>query len=54
MKGEMKVDNLFMILGWPGPVGIGIFLVCLGAMIFLLAKADEVSKRAKREYKDKK
>jgi hypothetical protein len=43
-------DTLFMILGWPGPVGIGIFLVCLGTMIFLIAKADAVSRRAKHEY----
>ena len=47
-------DSLFLILGWPGPVGIGIFLVCLGTMIFLIAKADEISKRIKHEYKDKK
>ena len=46
-------DTLFMILGWPGPVGIGIFLICLGTMIYLIAKADETSKRVKREYKDK-
>ncbi len=41
------MDNLFLILGWPGPVGVGIFLICLGTMIWLLAKADEISKRAK-------
>jgi len=43
-------DTLFLILYWTGPIGIGIFLVCLGTMIFLLAKADEISKRTKREY----
>ncbi len=48
------MDNLWMSLFWTGPIGIGIFLVCLGAMIFLLAKADEVSKRTKRENKNKK
>ena len=47
-------DTLFLILYWTGPIGIGIFLVCLGTMIFLLAKADEISKRARREYKEKK
>jgi hypothetical protein len=31
-------ENL-LILGWGSPIGIGIFLVCLGAMIFLLSKA---------------
>ena len=43
-------DSLFLILGWPGPVGIGIFLVCLGTMIYLIAKADAVSKRTRHEY----
>jgi hypothetical protein len=44
----------FLILFWTGPIGIGIFLLCLGTMIFLLSKADEISKRVKREYKDDK
>jgi hypothetical protein len=48
------MDQLFMILGWGSPIGIGIFLVLLGLMIFLIAKADEISKRAKSEYKNKK
>ena len=49
------MDNLFMILGWASPIGVSIFLVCLGAMIFLIAKADAVSKRTKHEYpKEKK
>ena len=33
------MDNLFLILGWPGPIGIGIFLVCLGVFLFLLSKS---------------
>ena len=47
------MESLFLILGWPGPVGIGIFLVCLGTMIWLLAKADEISKRTKAMDKEK-
>ncbi len=47
------MDNLWMSLFWTGPIGIGIFLVCLGAMIFLLAKAGEVSKRG-QQPKEKK
>jgi hypothetical protein len=47
------MDNLFLILGWPGPVGIGIFLICLGTMIWLLTKADEVNKRTKAFSKEK-
>ena len=46
-------DTLFLILFWTGPIGVGIFLVCLGAMIFLLYKADEVSKRTKAFTKEK-
>jgi hypothetical protein len=47
------MDDLFLILGWPGPIGIGIFLVCLGTMIWLIAKADEISKRVKAYKKEK-
>ena len=47
------MDNLFLILGWPGPIGVGVFLVCLGAMLYLLTKADEVSKRTKTMMKEK-
>ena len=47
------MDNLFLILGWPGPIGVGVFLVCLGTMIWLLSKADEISKRTKAFVKEK-
>jgi len=47
------MESLFLILGWPGPIGVGIFLVCLGAMIYLLTKADEISKRTKAMEKEK-
>ena len=46
-------DTLFLLLYWTGPIGIGIFLVCLGAMLYLLSKADEVSKRVRRKEKEK-
>ncbi|MFC1980768.1 hypothetical protein ACFLVN_00780 [Chloroflexota bacterium] len=42
----------FLVFGWGAPIGIGIFLVCLGGMICLLAKADEISKRAKAIAKE--
>lgn len=42
-----------LILGWGSPIGIGIFLVLLGFMIFLIAKADEVSKRTKAFTREK-
>ena len=42
-----------LILGWGSPIGIGIFLVLLGLMIFLISKADEISKRTKAFKKEK-
>ena len=38
------MGDLFLVLGWSGPVGIGIFLLCLGGMIYLLSKADATKK----------
>lgn len=46
-------DTLFLLLYWTGPIGIGIFLVCLGTMIWLLSKADETSKRTKAMMKER-
>jgi hypothetical protein len=40
-----------LVLFWTGPIGVGFFLVSLGAMICLLAKADEISKRSKNPTK---
>ncbi len=48
------MENLFLWLGWGSPIGIGIFLLCLGGMIYLLSKADAESKRTRREQKEKK
>ena len=45
--------DLILILGWGSPIGVGIFLVFLGLMIFLLAKADEASKRSKAMKKER-
>ena len=45
--------DLFLVLGWGAPIGLGIFLALLGLMIFLLAKADEISKRAKAFAREK-
>jgi len=47
------MENLFLILGWPGPIGLGIFFALLGTFIWLLAKADEISKRTKAMVKEK-
>lgn len=33
------MSDLMLILGWGSPIGIGIFLLCLGGMIFMLSRA---------------
>ena len=48
--GEM---DIWLALYWGSPIGIGIFLVCLGGMIYLLAKADEKSKQTKAFAQEK-
>jgi len=40
-------------MDWGSPFGIGFFLVCIGAMVYLLSKADEISKRTKAFAKEK-
>jgi hypothetical protein len=47
------MENLWLVLFWSGPIGLGIFLVLLGTFIWLLAKADEVSKRTKAFSREK-
>ena len=42
-----------LVLGWGSPIGIGIFLALLGSMIFLLARANEITKRTKAFEKEK-
>jgi len=38
------MEDAFLVFGWGSPIGIGIFLVCLGGMIFLLTKASKKDK----------
>jgi len=33
------MNEVALVLGWGSPIGIGIFLVCIAAMIFLLSRA---------------
>jgi hypothetical protein len=40
------MDNWWLVFFWSGPVGVGIFLALLGLFIYLLAKANEINKRA--------
>jgi len=46
-------DTLFLVLYWTGPIGIGIFLLCLGGMLYLLTKADVERKHADLKEKGK-
>ena len=45
--------DLFLVLGWGSPVGLGIFLSLLGTMIYLISKADEKSKHTRAFTKEK-
>jgi len=47
------MNSLWVAFHWGSPIGIGIFLVCLGAMIYLISKADEKSKHTKAFAKEK-
>jgi hypothetical protein len=53
LKGGEMAGDLLLVLGWGSPIGISIFLALLGLMIFLLAKADEISKHTKAFEKEK-
>ena len=45
--------DMWLVFFWTGPIGVGIFLLCLGGMVYLLKKADEVDKRTKAYEKEK-
>ena len=45
--------DMWLSLFWGSPIGLGIFLVCLGGMIYLLSKADEIKKRTEAFAKEK-
>jgi hypothetical protein len=47
------MDSMWLAFYWTGPIGVGIFLLCLGLMIYFLTKANEVNKRTKKDYPDK-
>ncbi len=44
---------MWLSLFWGSPIGLGIFLVCVGGMIYLIAKADEIKKRTEAFAKEK-
>jgi hypothetical protein len=43
------MENMWLVFFWSGPIGIGAFLALLGTFIWLLAKANEINKRSKKE-----
>jgi len=45
--------DMWLALHWGSPIGLAIFLVGLGGMVYLLSKADEVSKRTKAFAREK-
>lgn len=47
------MEELWLVLFWSGPIGLGIFLALLGIFIWLLAKADAISKRTRAMVKEK-
>jgi len=44
--------DMWLVFFWSGPIGIGFFLLCLGAMIWLMAKADVLKKGIKDKEKE--
>jgi hypothetical protein len=44
-NGRERMENMWMVFFWTGPIGVGFFLASLGTFIWLIAKANEVSKR---------
>jgi hypothetical protein len=47
LKEVLEMEGIWLVLFWTGPIGVGFFLACLGAMILMLSKADEINKRTK-------
>jgi len=52
-RKEEEMENLWLVLFWSGPIGLGIGLALIGTFVLLLAKADEISKRTKAFVKEK-
>ena len=47
------MGDLWLSLYWGSPIGLAIFFVGLGGMVYLLSKADEISKRTKAFAREK-
>jgi len=47
------MEELWLILSWGSPIGLGIGLALIGTFVWMLARADEISKRTKAFVKEK-
>jgi hypothetical protein len=47
------MEDLWLILSWGSPIGLGIGLALIGTFVWLLAKADERSKHTKAFAQEK-
>jgi len=45
--------DTWLALYWGSPIGLAIFFIGLGAMVYLLSKADEISKRTRAFSREK-
>jgi Na+/H+ antiporter NhaD/arsenite permease-like protein len=45
--------DIWLALYWGSPVGLAVFFIGLGVMVYLLSKADEISKRTRAFVKEK-
>jgi hypothetical protein len=50
---KVRAMDMWPVLYWTGPIGVGIFLVCLGGMVYLWTKADDIKKRTKAFAQEK-
>lgn len=39
------MEQAFSVEAWTSPLGVGLFLVCIGLFIFLLSKSDQAKKK---------
>jgi len=47
------MDSMWIVFFWSGPIGLGIGLALIGTFVWMLAKADEISKRTKAFAREK-
>jgi hypothetical protein len=47
------MEEWSLAFGWGSPIGVGIFLLCLGGMIYLFSKAGSISKYGRWKEKEK-